>query len=224
MHIVNTRERIEQTIRTGYNFEFEKYFSEGWGTFKKAGGLFVGYTILYFAISIGLNFIPILGTIMNVIISGALSAGFFVAARKVNTDGSLELGDFFKSFDFLLQLLILAFVSGLITAVLTIFLVLPGIWFAVASSLASMLVVFVGTDYWEGIKLSVQIVNKKWFHWLALFILIGLFNLLGVIALGVGLLITIPTSFCILYAAFRNTTGIDEGAQEMDTAAHLVDF
>ena len=40
-----------------------------------------------------------------------------------------------------------------------------------------------------------------------LLILAGI-NLIGILALGVGILLTMPFSFCVLYAAFDDVIGI----------------
>jgi hypothetical protein len=224
MYIANQNQRIEKLAKDGYNFEFEKYFSSGWELFKKAAGQYVIYTLLYLAISIGLGIIPILGFFASLVIGPALAAGYFVATRKLQVDGRIEIGDFFKSFDFVLQLCILGIVTSLLTLIALVFLILPGIWFAVAASLASLLVVFGKIDFWESTKASIKIVNAKWFHWFAFFILILLFNLLGFIALGIGLFITIPTSFCAMYCAYHDIVGFDEADKVRDASEHLVDF
>ncbi len=224
MYIVDQKQRIEQLAKDGYVFEYEKYFSSGWALFRKGAGQYVLYSLLYLAISFGLGIIPILGFFAAIVVGPALAAGYYVASKKLNDEGSIEIGDFFKSFDFVLQLCILGIVGGIITVFLVFFLVLPAIWFAVATSLASLFVVFFKTDFWDSIKLSLKIVNKKWFHWLGLFLLLGLLNIAGAIALGIGLFITIPTSYCIIFCAYQHIVGFDEGKKDMDTSEHLVDF
>jgi hypothetical protein len=51
------------------------------------------------------------------------------------------------------------------------------------------------------------VVFKKFFNWLGFIFLIGLFNIAGAICLGVGLLVTIPTSMCAIYVAFEDVVG-----------------
>ncbi len=224
MYIADQNQRIEKLAKDGYNFDFEKYFSSGWELFKKAAGQYMIYTLLYLAISVGLTLIPILGFFASLVIGPALTAGYFLASRKLQVDGTLEIGDFFKSFDFVLQLCILGIVSSVLTIIGLVFVILPGIWFAVASSIASMMVVFAKTDFWDGIKMSIKLVNAKWFHWFAFFMLIFLLNLLGFIAFGIGLFITVPVSFCALYSAYYHIVGFDDADKVKDASEHLVDF
>lgn len=224
MHIVNDKQRIEKIAEKGYEFEMEKYFSEGWQIFKDAPGQFILYAILVFAINFGLAFIPILGSLASFVITPALGAGYFVACRHLELHNRLEIADFFKSFDFILHLFLLGLVGGILTFVGFVFLVIPGIWFSVAIGLSSLMIVFAGMEFWDSITTSVKLVNKKWFHFFALFILLVFLNLLGAIALIIGLLITVPVSYCIVYSAYKNIVGFSDGEDDepRDIEDHLV--
>ena len=43
---------------------------------------------------------------------------------------------------------------------------------------------------------------------LLLFLILAAINFLGVLALGIGILLTMPFSFCVVYAAFDDIIGI----------------
>ena len=222
MHIVNSQQRIEKIAESGYEFNFDKYFSEGWDLFRKDPGQLILYTIILLAISIGLGLIPIIGPVASLLIGPALNAGFYVGLRRIDQGGKVEIGDFFKSFDSWLQLFLFALVSGLLAALAFILLIIPGIWFAVAISLGYPLVVFAKTEFWDSIKLSVKLVNKKWFNFLGLLIVLAFINIIGAILLGLGLLITIPFTFGVLYACYKDIVGF-ETEVERDITDHLVD-
>jgi len=51
-------------------------------------------------------------------------------------------------------------------------------------------------------------VHREWFSIFAFLIVLILINFLGLLALGVGLLITVPLSYCALYVAFDDIVGV----------------
>jgi hypothetical protein len=221
MEIVNKEQKLQRLIDKGYDFNMEKYFSEGWALFRKIPGMLILYTLIVFVISGILGSIEIFGSLFTSAIGPILGAGYFVVFRKMETTEKIEFGDFFKSFDDFVQLVILGVVVSIITVIGLILLVLPGIWFAVGTSFATMLVVLFRLEFWDAITYSVKIVNKKWFHFFALIILIVLLNVAGAIALGVGLFITIPMSYGVIYACCRDIVGVGKG-ENLDAADHLV--
>lgn len=78
-------------------------------------------------------------------------------------------------------------------------------------------------DFWKSITLSVKLVNKKWFHFFALILVLGIFNIVGALFLVIGLLITLPVSYCILYVVYKDIVGFSSGNDQMDIGDHLVD-
>ena len=222
MHIVNQQQRIERIAQTGYEFNPSDAISEGWTLFRKNPGPFVIYAFIVVAISLGGSMIPIVGSIAVGVIGPVLTAGWYLGARKLDITNQVETGDFFKSFDFFVQLLLGGIVGGLLTLLGTILLILPGIWIAVGIVFVYQLIVFAGIDFWEAIKLSIKVITKQWWSFFGFVILIFLINLLGVIALGVGLLISIPVSYLAIYCAYKKVIGFEEGS-EMKISDHLVD-
>lgn len=83
-------------------------------------------------------------------------------------------------------------------------LIIPIIYFSVSWVYAPLLVLFHGLTAWEAMKVSLKIVNKKW--WVIAFftfitiLLIGI----GVLFFGVGLFYTLPLSMCVFYASFED--------------------
>jgi uncharacterized membrane protein len=72
---------------------------------------------------------------------------------------------------------------------------------------ASYLVIDRRLDFWPAMELSRRTVNPRWFGYFALVLLVALLNLAGALALGVGLLVTIPLSFCAVTAAYADLFG-----------------
>jgi len=55
---------------------------------------------------------------------------------------------------------------------------------------------------WEAMEASRKIIQKRFFQFFALILVVALINILGILCLFVGLLVTVPMSYAIFYAAF----------------------
>ncbi|MFM7613932.1 MAG: hypothetical protein ACKO4R_06860, partial [Synechococcales cyanobacterium] len=79
----------------------------------------------------------------------------------------------------------------------------------VAYAFAVALVLEKRLEFWDALEASRKIISKDWFSFFLLFICIGLLNFAGLLAFGVGLLVTIPWSVCILAAAYKDVVGFN---------------
>jgi uncharacterized membrane protein len=111
----NVQSRLEAISQNGYNFRLGDYISQGFSIFGKNAGLFIGYLIVYFMISIVLALIPLLGSIGSFLISGALVAGFFIVAEKTDKGDYVSFSNFFDGFKDWANLFVVILLSGLFT-------------------------------------------------------------------------------------------------------------
>jgi len=207
--ISSIKEKAEQLIEKGYQTDIGGYINKGYQIFEKEVGLFVGYTALMIVISIVAGFIPF----ASLLISGPLTAGFFIVAHKINRGEPYEFNTFFKGFDFFVPLFLFTLVGGIFIALGTLALILPGIYLAVAYSFAIPFIVFAKMEFWDGMEISRKLITKNWWSIFGLMILVFLINLLGTLILLVGLLFTIPITYCAIYAAFDEIVGAGSGEQ-----------
>jgi len=183
------------------------YVKTGWDLFKQYPGGFVGFCLLYLLIQAALNSIPYVGAVAAFAVSTPLLMGNFIVSAKLLHGQTPEFRDFFAGFQYFLPLLLLSLVAGLFIGIGTILLIIPGLYLLVAYMFASYLVVDRGLDFWPAMELSRRTVNPRWFGYFAFALLVVLLNLAGAIALGVGLLVTIPVSFCAVTAAYADLFG-----------------
>jgi hypothetical protein len=184
------------------------YLQEGWELFKRCPGLFVGFFATMLLINIVLGMIPILGIIINTLISGPLIAGFFIVSFKLRQNQTPEFKDFFGGFNFFVPLLVASFLTSIFVALGTLLFVLPGVYLAVAYLFVTPLIVDRALDFWPAMELSRHTVNPNWFSMFGLLLLLLVVNLLGTLALVVGLLVTVPVSFCAVAAAYADICGV----------------
>jgi uncharacterized membrane protein len=183
------------------------YFKTGWGLFKQYPTGFVGFCLLYLLIQAVLHSIPYVGAVGSFAVSTPLLMGNFIVSAKLLHGQTPEFRDFFTGFQYLLPLLLLSLVAGLFIGLGTILLVIPGLYLLVAYMFASYLVVDRRLDFWPAMELSRRTVHPRWFGYFAFALLVILLNLAGAVALGVGLLVTIPLSFCAVTAAYADLFG-----------------
>jgi len=57
---------------------------------------------------------------------------------------------------------------------------------------------------------SRKLVGKEWFSIFGFLFVLVCINMLGAMALGIGLLFTVPFSYCAIYAAFDDIIGVSK--------------
>jgi hypothetical protein len=264
--------KIQRILDEGYDFRFGHYINQGFNIALKNIGGYIGFFLVYFALSFASLLIPIIGTLALMVVYPALMIGTYHVAHLIANGNNNQFGDFFKGFDkfgplFLTTLLTIllviaaiipgavllgvgmfgafsnlgssnlegygggeeAFVSsllgngnlGLIIAGLLLYL-LPAIYLSISFVWAPMLVWFHGLDPWPALMASRKITAKNWWITLIFFFVIGIISVAGAIALGVGILLTLPAMLCAQYAAFADITRLNEDPSEGDVIDHFV--
>ncbi len=184
-----------------------EYLKTGWELFKRYPGGFIGFSLVYFLIQIALALVPYLGWAASGAVSPVLLIGFFIVSAKLLQGRSPHFRDFFLGFRFFFPLLLTAVVGGLLTGIGWLLLIIPGVYLMVSYLFAASLVVDRRLDFWQALELSRSAVNPIWFGMFGFFLLLVLVNLLGVIALVAGLLVSLPVSSCALTAAYADLFG-----------------
>ena len=194
--------------RTPESLPLGDYFKTGWGLFKQYPGGFVGFCLLNLLIQGVLNSLSYVGAVASVAVTSPLFMGNFIVSAKLLQGQTPEFRDFFAGFRYFLPLLLLTVVSSLAIIIGTLLLIIPGIYLAVAYLFAANLVIDRRLDFWPAMELSRRTVNPRWFGFLGFMLLLVLLNLAGAVLLGVGLLVTIPVSFCAVTVAYAEIFGL----------------
>lgn len=187
---------VAPRVNTSYNFQFGKYIDEGFNLLKKEWLLMAFGTF-------------VLGIIASIpLLSHVALAGFFGAARKLDSHEKLTFDDFFIGFksEKIGQLILLGLVSGILIFVGFLFCVLPGLYLAVAYTFAAPFLLWATNDFWQAMEMSRKVVSAAWFEIFLFLIVVGLLSSLGVIACFVGIFFTLPLAYLSLYAAFKDIT------------------
>jgi uncharacterized membrane protein len=178
------------------------YVKHGWELFKRYPGGFAGFFLLYVVLEFVLNAVPLVGWIAGAVIGPPLIMGNFIVSARLLQGQQPEFGDFLTGFQFILPLLLTSIATWALVAVGFVLLVIPGIYLAVGYSFALFLVIDRRLDFWPAMERSRRTVHSIWFRMFGLMLLLFVINLAGALLLGLGLLISVPLTFCTLTTAY----------------------
>lgn len=187
-------------IESGYSFHFGEYINRGWEIFKQYPGGFIGFMFLLMLIAGVASMIPVAG----VGVAYALSAGIFIVADKIAKGDPYEFGDFFKGFDHFLQLMIAGLLMQVFIGVGFVLLIIPGIYLAIAYSMVVPLITLGKLEFWPAMEVSRKVISKNWWMFLLFTIVIGFLAMIGIVALIIGMFVTLPLFYTMTYAAYED--------------------
>lgn len=179
----------------------------GWNTLKKNFGFFLGMLAIIVAVNLLVGLVissfseeapkalVIAVSVISWILDLLIGMGVIRITLKFCDQEQATYRDLFSAYRLLLNYLVGSIVYGIMVGIGLVFLVAPGIYLAVKYQFYDYLIVDRGMGPIEAIKRSgVLTEGVKWnlvLFWLAL---VGI-NILGMIALGVGLIATVPVSW-----------------------------
>jgi uncharacterized membrane protein len=204
-------------------FEPVACIKEAFELFQKAPGLLVGCALLVMIFHMIAIKIPGIGWLIGMVGGPILLSGMLGLIERLHTTGSAKLDDFFDAirkskFD---QLMILGVIHAIIVGAGFMLLVIPGVYLLVAYTFATPMVYFEKMNFWDAMEKSRKFVTDHWFTYATFLFLLMLFNFLGFIALGIGLLVTVPTTACAWYLAYKQAFGSSAAALESAGPAGL---
>ena len=182
-------------------FSISNIFDRSWNGIKDQLALTAGLTLVYLVGITAISMLPIVGGFL----SAPFTAGYMVCLLKIRKNEDIDYNDVFwgfQNFNRFAQLLLGGFLVGFLLILATIFFVIPGIWFLVASSLTTAYLVLNDSDAVTALKKSLAAVKGRWWHVCLLMLALGLLTLIGMVCFLIGLLVTIPlVNLMILTAA-----------------------
>jgi hypothetical protein len=184
----------------------------GWDVAKKNIGFFVVAFIIVIvaqAIVTGVQQTDPRGVIgglfalVNIFVSGVVTLGWIKIALRFCDREQPQYADLYTQYPLFFRYLGAAILYALIVVAGVILLVVPGIIWAIQFGYAFNLIVDRRVGVMESLRLSSAITRGvKWNLFLFVLILVGV-NLLGALALLIGLLWTVPASFVASVYVYR---------------------
>ncbi len=89
---------IQESIAKSSSPKVTDYFSQGFNIFFKKPWLFVGFTLIFFALNFGLSAIPLGGLVFGIFFQPLLMIGLLVVADRINYQEEVAFSNFFDGF------------------------------------------------------------------------------------------------------------------------------
>ncbi len=142
-------------------------------------------------------------SLLTFILELVVGLGVIRITLKFVDHETVEFGDLFSAAGYFFSYLIASILYGLMVGIGTILLIVPGIIVAVIFYMYQYSIVDRGLGPIEALKRSAELTRGvRWDLFLFMLLLAGI-NILGALALGVGLLVTTPTTMVALAHAYR---------------------
>ncbi len=124
------------------------------------------------------------------------------------------MGEVFAGFSLaFVQLMLAQIVVGLLTGLGIVCCILPGIYLMIAWMFTIPLVIDKKLEFWPAMELGRKVISKHWWSLFGLVIVCGLVNIVGVLALCVGVFVTAPICFAAMMYAYEDIFGVQHPAQ-----------
>ena len=193
-------------------FSIGEALSYGWKKLQENIGPLVSAAVAILAVNLlfwllGRGFLAGLMSLIGWFVSVLISMGLIRIALKIVDGRPVETADLFQRVDLALPYIIASVIVGVMVAIGFVFLILPGIYLAITFGFFGYNIVDKEHGIMESIEQSAAITRAQKWDLFGFGVALFFFNLLGAIALGVGLLITIPVSMIALAYVYRKLNG-----------------
>ena len=190
--------------------KFSEWINAGFNLYKE------NFVVLVLA-----NLIAVILSVVTLgILSGPMLAGLIVIilACLDKKEPKPEIGDVFKGFEFFLDAFLFTLVWGAISVTVSFVLnfipcagqilsMFVGIVISAFIMFGMYFIVDRKMNFWPASMASINMVKTNFFPFAGLVIVAMFLGYIGFLACGVGMIITLPISACILAVAFRDLFG-----------------
>ena len=212
--------KVDRLLTVPVQVEIQSSFARAWELYKVHPFFFSLFMLLIVSIQ---GMVVIYAQSYMIVYSGLLApplyAGFYLVANRISRGEEVIYPDFFAGFRFWIPTAVISVLTQVLIAIGLIALVVPGIYLAVSYLFAIQMGIFGGLDPWAAMEWSRKLITRNWWRFFGLLLVLVVFNVLGLLLVGIGLLFTIPLTFLVLYAVFEELTR-EVFSEEASSATH----
>ncbi len=148
-------------------------------------------------------FLALLVGLVGWVINQIIQMGLIRISLKLNDDQETKFSDLFPFSEKLIDYIVGTILYGLIVIIGTILLIVPGVIWSLKFQFYGYYIVDKNMKPIDALKMSAITSSGKKGNLFVFFIILGLINLVGLIALFVGLLISVPVTLMAYVYVYR---------------------
>lgn len=212
-------DRLQRLLTVPVDLDLKAAFSRAWVMYRSHALLFSLYMLFILSIQgMVVIYAQVYMVVYSVLLAPPLYAGFYLVANKLSRGESIIYPDFFGGFRFWVPAGVISLLSQVLITLGLFALIIPGIYLAVGYLFAVLMGIFGGLDPWSAMEWSRKLITRNWWRFFGLMLILVAINLLGILLLGVGLLVTFPLTFLVLYVIFEDLTRDVFSEEDSETA------
>jgi uncharacterized membrane protein len=199
--------KLESIRSRGYDFDIKDILQRAWQMFMHQPLLSMAYSMLIFSIQLlFVAYLKDVAFLFALLLAPPFYSGFYLVANRISRGESMVYADFFKGFNYYWSVFSIWLIGQIITAIGIFAFIIPGIYLAVAYGFSVLMAIFGGFDFWTALEESRKLITVRWWKFLVFTLVLVIINLLGILTLGLGLLVSVPVTFFATYIVFEDIT------------------
>jgi hypothetical protein len=217
----NLQEPPSVQYQTNPNWDIGEVIKEAWqltsGYKATAWGALLIYLAITIVVSVPFEFIgkdSVMMLLVSQVVVGLVTyplyAGFMMLGIKRSVGAETNAFMIFDYYSKIIPIFLLYVLMMLLIMVGFVLLIIPGIYLAVAYSLAIPLLVEKNLGIWEALETSRKAITKCWFRMFGLYIVILVIVLLAMLPLGIGLIWALPLTNLVMGVVYRNLFSVGQ--------------
>ncbi|MBI5816779.1 MAG: hypothetical protein HZB29_14350 [Nitrospinae bacterium] len=190
-------------------FDLQRYLQEGWELFRAHAANMVVATLILVVVNAAANLVPF----ASLLVAGPMTGGMFYVIMDLMEGKEFAPARMFDGFKLFVPMVLVSLLSMVFITAGFIALVIPGFLVAGWYLFPYLFVIDKGMGFWDAMEASRKIGFENHLSVFLMALVLAIINVIGAVALFVGLLVTIPVSFCATVAAYRHLTGVAQTVQ-----------
>jgi len=200
---------FERSLDATIPMNIQQYLKQAWQMFRENIGAFLGFTLTLFAVWLATSMVDAGSSLLFSSVAAPFYAGYSIVAFRLMLRQPFQFSDFFRGFNYFLPLFLASLASTLLVSIGLVLLLIPGIYLAICYMFTTFLVIDYRMEFWQAMEISRKIISRNWFAFFLFALVLCFVNLLGALAFGIGLLVTLPVTSCAVAVAYKEIVGLN---------------
>jgi len=185
------------------SLDIQRYLKEGWELFSPNAVNLIVVTLIFGVVHFAANLVPFAGFL----VTGPMTGGMFLVIMDIMEGRPFNAMRVFDGFKNLVPLVLVGILTSIFTMIGFVLLIIPGFIVMGLYLFPYLFVVDEEMDFWQAMEASRKIGMDNLVQVALMAVVLAVLNLAGLLALGVGVLVTIPLSLCAVAKAYEDLNG-----------------